>query len=242
MKGFLFFIMARIFYDENELIFSQKPDIHNFKDLTGLIFGRLTVIGFFGVVKKESKWYCKCECGRVVAPYSSNLKRLLTSSCGCLEDESRISTHTIHGHLKGKSRSRTYSTWSSMKKRCYSENDINYPNYGGRGIQVCDRWLRSFEDFLSDMGERPPLMTIDRIDNNGNYEPKNCRWATIKQQRNNRSNNRVIEIDGISNTMAQWTELLGVSDSTIANRIDVLGWDVKKALTKPVRQKTTSNA
>lgn len=123
-----------------------------------------------------------------------------------------------------------YSPWSAMIQRCLNPSCRAYPQYGGRGITVCDRWRNSFEDFLADIGPRPGMdYSIDRIDVNGNYEPGNCRWATSKTQNRNRRNNRLIEIDGNSGCSSEWAEKTGLKEATITQRIN-RGWPVEKAI------------
>ena len=163
-------------------------------DLTGQTFERLTVIKRTTSTERGyARWLCECQCGNTTIVRSVSLRNGHTRSCGCLQREwctklGRISTGVIskHGHtING--RTSTYESWRSMKTRCINQNQKNYMYYGGRGIKVCDRWIKSFENFLADMGERPDGKTLDRYpDNDGNYEPGNCRWATAKQQIANR--------------------------------------------------------
>lgn len=133
----------------------------------------------------------------------------------------------------GRSHDPIYYIWQLMLARCYSASRSNYHRYGGRGITVCARWRRSFEAFLADMGERPPGMSLDRIDNNGNYEPGNCRWATRKQQARNTRANRLITHDGKTQTAMEWCEEYGLNFRTFTNRLDRDGRTVEEAL-KPV--------
>lgn len=120
---------------------------------------------------------------------------------------------------------RTYSTWCSMKKRCRDKDNFKY---GGRGIIVCDRWNNSFLSFLEDMGERPEGLTIDRIDNNGNYCKKNCKWSTIEEQNNNTRRNKYIKYKGITKTLSQWIKHFNLKSSTVRNRFYVHKWDINK--------------
>lgn len=130
-----------------------------------------------------------------------------------------------------------HHAWLGMKQRCYNENNPKYPLYGGRGIRVCDRWLDSFEAFYEDMGDRPSdSHSLDRIDNDGNYEPDNCRWATPKQQARNRSTNHDITYRGETKTLKEWAKELGMNRITLFTRLERLGWDVEKAFTEPVRE------
>lgn len=128
-----------------------------------------------------------------------------------------------------------FRAWRQMRSRCYDSNMNGYENYGGRGISVCDRWIDSFENFLADMGRKPsPKHSLDRINNDGNYEPSNCRWASKLEQDNNRRTNRFLELNGKRMTLAQWARSLNINVVSLSSRLRK-GWSVEKALTTPIR-------
>jgi hypothetical protein len=134
----------------------------------------------------------------------------------------------------GMSESEEYSIWSGIKKRCECRTAKDYPNYGGRGIKVCERW-QTFENFFEDMGKRPSKKhSVEREDNQKDYSPENCKWATVIEQANNRRSNNVLTMNGISRTLVEWERVSGIGRSTIKNRLN-LGWTVEMALTLPVR-------
>ena len=159
------------------------------KDLTGQAFGRLTVVSFAGSVKGRTTWHCSCACGGTRTAVGSDLKNGRTMSCGCLQAQVRSSSHTRHGGRDWPE----WRVWQSMIRRCHSPKATSFSYYGGRGIAVCDRWrqgadgLHGFECFIADMGRRPSGgLTLDRINNDGNYEPGNVRWATRREQQHNK--------------------------------------------------------
>lgn len=158
---------------------------YNFKDITGKRFKRLKVFAYLGIRKRRSLWGCSCSCGKFVAVIAKYLINGDTKSCGCINKDKNPNYRHGHRKINGKP-SPTYNTWYGMKQRCSNPKNKCYKYYGARGISVCSRWLNSFENFLEDMGERPEGLTLDRIDNNGNYEPDNCRWATAIEQEANK--------------------------------------------------------
>lgn len=202
------------------------------KDISGQKFGKLTAIEFVGVdANRNAQWRFKCDCGREIVASGSRVRNGHTKSCGCLQKEraSEIIQNYNKGpsykqptrYTHGGSKTRLYDIWVHMKLRCDNSNRDNYKYYGGRGIKVCKEWredFSSFRDWALSHGYKDGL-TIDRIDSNGNYEPDNCRWATVKEQQNNKRNNRMITIDGKTKTMAQWANEKGINYKSLANRI-----------------------
>ena len=152
-------------------------------DLTGKKFDRLLVLQAENSsnVKRRFLWKCVCDCGQVTLAVGVELRSGKKRSCGCLHLDVLLETHTKHGHARSGKLSPTYVSWYSMRTRCGNPNARNFKHYGGRGISVCEHWS-SFENFLKDMGERPSGMSIDRIDVDGNYELKNCKWSTASEQ------------------------------------------------------------
>ncbi len=203
--------------------------------------GRLTVIA--QVPREKGKplvWKCLCQCGVEKEILDCSLRRTgNTNSCGCLHREfhsKRVRTHGHAGCSTGPSKrlpTKVYRTWRGMITRCTNDKYPCWKNYGGKGITVCERWL-TFENFLADMGEPPTAAhSLDRINNDGNYEPSNCRWATPKQQARNTSRNRFITFNGQSKTMAEWAEECGIGYMALRARIDYYQWPLERALTQP---------
>ena len=188
------------------------------KDMTGRRFGMLVVLGLSHIHNKTSYWLCKCDCGNIKAVSRSSLTSGDTISCGCY--------HKAHakeyGFKHGLSRNKLYSVWSGIKQRCCNKKAGNYYRYGGRGIMICDEWKNDFQCFYEwaiNNGYKDGL-TIDRIDNNGDYTPNNCRWATLIEQQNNTRRNHFITYNGITKYLTRWAKLFGVCTETLRYRVN----------------------
>lgn len=186
-------------------------------DLTGQRFGRLLVVGYSHTnASKKAVWLCRCDCGNEKLVAGCHLKSGHTVSCGCYKRELDTERPKVHG-LKG---TRLYRIWSNMKSRCYIESVPCYKDYGGRGIKVCAEWLddfKSFYDWAMVNGYNDDL-SIDRIDNDGNYEPGNCRWVTQAVQSNNRRGVIIVSHNGETHSLKRWAEITGINYSTLMSR------------------------
>lgn len=210
-----------------------------FIDLTGQKFGRLVVIEQAGKDKQgRYRWLSECDCGNKIVTNGYYLRCGDTKSCGCLNIEKTIERSTNHGHKTREKTSEIYEAWKGMIQRCTNPKNKAYHNYGGRGITVCNRWLHSFENFNEDKGKDwKPGLTIERKDNEGNYEPENVEWIPREQQQRNTRRNRLITCFGKTKCLAAWAEEYNIPYGTLLARIDRLGWSTEKALTTPVRKK-----
>lgn len=205
--------------------------------MNGKRFGRLLVTDFSHTADYHRFWNCVCDCGKIKAVREDALIHGKTVSCGCVKREmdskKMIELHTTHGL----SHTKVYNTRLRLISRCYNQNNSMYKYYGGRGIKVCDRWLdkeHGFENFLVDMGYPPSdIYQIDRIDNDGDYTPENCRWATPKENQRNTRRSKMIVHRGEPKTAAEWSEITGIDSPTIRYRLSA-GWSVEDALTIPV--------
>jgi len=190
-------------------------------DLTGQRFGRLIVISRGENTKTgQTTWVCKCDCGKNITPQAANIKNNRVRSCGCIRKEQLSARSKLTMTKHGLCKTPEYKTWGGMFTRCTNKKADSYPAYGGRGISVCERW-KSFDLFLEDMGKRPSHKhSIDRIDPNGNYEPENCRWATLRDQNYNKRNTIFVTHDGESKNIDQWAEIYGIPYKVILRRLN----------------------
>lgn len=194
--------------------------------------GRLSILDI--VIEKDNRGifrhnaWCKCDCGTLIKIAGCNLGRT-TRSCGCYARDLLSLRNKTHGL----SNSKIYHIWRGIHARCNNKNDKYYPLYGGRGIKVCKRWSK-FENLLKDMGHPPSGTSLDRIDNNGPYSPKNCRWASQKQQCRNKRNNVTITYQNQTKCLSEWSEITGFSKAIILWRFRA-GWNAEKILTQPLQ-------
>ncbi len=207
------------------------PTAKRYRVKAGERYGRLTAIKFARRERRPNRrgtrtyWEFLCDCGAVHIADTANVRGSHTRSCGCFQQERRIESNTRHGMKH----TTEYQTWRAMHQRCSNQNDVRYSCYGGRGIKVCERW-RKFENFYADMGPRPSRkLSLERDNNDGDYEPSNCRWATPKHQARNRRSNRIVTVKGKAMTLAEAVERAGASYGTVAARLN-RGWDIDRAL------------
>lgn len=203
---------------KNELTSERRLE-----DLTGQRFGRLTVIERAETTNVSTRWKCICDCGNECTVIAQNLKRGHTISCGCYREEVRPLQQFKHGYRHTK----IYGVYCGMKDRCYNPNNPRYKDWGGRGITICDEWLKNpqaFCEWAYSNGYKEDAAygecTIDRIDTNGNYEPSNCRWITNEEQQRNKRNSIKMEYNGETHTMREWAEILNIpyNKITMAHR------------------------
>lgn len=184
-------------------------------------------------------WLFRCDCGSEIIRSIGQVRCGNTKSCGCLNRDRIVERNTKHGGTqRGKARHPLYNLWAGMKARCSDPNHIAFKNYGAKGIKVCERWL-DFQNFVEGMGPRPSGTSIDRIKTDGDYEPENCRWATRREQQENTSRNRYLEVHGERLTVSQWARKLGV-DQRILNRRRALGWSDQDVILKPIGERHAS--
>lgn len=191
-------------------------------DITGKKYTRLTVLELSHRDKKgRIFWICRCDCGNIKTVHSWHLRRGGTKSCGCLKRDFLINNPPglTHGESRTGKMKTEYWRWFSIKARCYNPHNRSYPAYGGRGIKICDRWMNDYSAFLSDMGRCPKGYILDRIDVNGNYEPNNCRWISLRDsQANMRPRGIQVCIDGRTQCILEWARELKIPYGTALRR------------------------
>ena len=219
----------------------------------GATFGRLTLLRTVVRATPDTVddreplfWECACACGATVVRRWKYIRTGETTSCGCVHAAQMSafgSRGKTHGRTARRARPALYVIWGSLKKRCLCPTSRDYKDYGGRGIKVCERWLHSFADFEADMGPRPSLAhSIDRYPNkDGDYEPGNCRWATLTEQGRNKRNNHMVTIDNETLCFSEWAERFGISADVAWTRVS-RGWSERAALTTPLRQRPRRRA
>lgn len=194
----------------------RRNKIHwRFQDLAGTKFGKLTAVSR-DKSRRGTFWTCLCDCGNTTTVAAGNLKSGAQISCGCVHRQLAGARQFRHGMVG----SREYQAWTHAKKRCTNPRDGAYRNYGGRGITMCRKWTESFQAFYEDMGPCPEGLTLDRIDNEGHYEPGNCRWTNRVVQNNNTRNTVLITYEGVTRSMSEWAELKGISKSALRYRYE----------------------
>lgn len=202
-----------------------------FKDLSGRKFNRITVLKRVENRGKNPRYLCLCSCGNYKVIRGDAILCGETKSCGCYSKEKLFIRNLKHGLIEIPE----YHVWLGMKQRCFNVKTEQYKNYGARGITVCKRWLDSFDNFINDMGRKPTSKhTLERIDVNGNYTYFNCKWATMKEQSNNKTNNRILEYKGVQKTLMQWMSELNLKYTTVLYRLNK-GWSIEDAFNKPLR-------
>lgn len=227
-----------------------------FIDISGMKFNRLLVIERVEDIissdgNKRPCWKCLCDCGNYKCVEGSNLRNGYIKSCGCLLKENKgnpnikySTKNKKHGDSTRNNHTRLYCVWQAMKSRCYNPNNKRYDKYGGRGIIVCDEWLHdykafkkwSYENGYNDQTDGLHC-SIDRIDNDKGYSPNNCRWVTMFVQANNTRRNHIIEYNGESHTLAEWSRIVGIDYKVLSSRINRYNWPIEKALKTPVKNK-----
>ena len=208
-------------------------------DLTGQRFGKLTVLekSTLNNGHTNANWRCRCDCGNEKIARAASLRSGATRSCGCLLSDGRkraaekLVGEKSHFYKHGMSKSRINGIYRKIKGRCNNPNNPAYHRYGGRGIKMCDEWANDFVVFYewAMRNGYTEQMTIDRIDNDGDYAPDNCRWVTLEVQQNNRSNNVVIEYDGQAHTLSEWADIIGMSKKSLYHRYE-RKWPIAKML------------
>lgn len=213
------------------------------KDITGEQINGWTVIKECGRNKGGGAMFlCQCVCGNYRVVEGRSIRAGTSKNCGCARKTKTVEASKRVTIKHGGRYDRLYQVWHGMKDRCNNPNSKHYARYGGRGIKLCSEWDESYEAFkkwAQEHGYNETLAkyqcTIERLDNDKGYSPENCVWANQKTQCNNRSNNHLIEFNGLSHTLSEWAEITGIKKDTLRRRLCEYGWDTERALTEPTR-------
>lgn len=211
---------------------NEEGAFENMKDLIGEKFGEWVVESYSHKTLGKHYWICRCSCGARFKVYSYSLVSGRSSMCIKCSNSGSNNGRFSHGETQ----TRLHYIWRGILASCSQTTNRQFPNYGGRGIKVCQRWRNSFTSFKEDMGPRPsPNHSVDRIDNEKGYNPKNCRWATRQEQNQNTRANHYLELNGVRLCITEWGRRTGIGRGTIAARVGHLNWSIEKALTTPLR-------
>jgi hypothetical protein len=198
-------------------------------DVTGERYGRLVGVRRVPSAGRRTKWLFRCDCSTDVVLSLETVRQGFTQSCGCLRKDVTRARSLTHGHRVDYKTTKTRKSYEHAKGRCFNPNDPKYPHYGGRGITMCEEWANGFTAFLRDMGECPPGKTLDRVDVNGHYEPRNCRWATTRQQARTRTDNVLVQHEGRQVILKDFAALMGVSYKALHARVRYRGQSAHEA-------------
>lgn len=215
-----------------------KPMGKHVRDITGQRFGNLVVQEYVGLRKGKAYWRCMCDCGNITYTMTSNLTSYASISCGCVQRKKAyeicMKRNVTHGYSK---KERLYFIWKGMRERCFNSHNKEYKNYGGRGITICDEWndYLAFRDWSLSHGYDNKL-SIDRINNDGNYCPENCRWATREIQCGNTRRNIFLTYNGETHSPKEWAKKLGIPQHVIYER-RFLGWPEEKIISEPIPER-----
>lgn len=216
--------------EKSDVVFQPKPTTRGFKDLEGMVFGRLTVLGYAGKRSGNAAWFVECECGQItiIVTYCLTSETYGTRSCGCKRNEVTAERMTKHGDSAKNGDKTLMMLRNGILSRCYNKKCKAYKNYGGRGIVVHESWINSYEafrdDILNEIGPCPEGKSIDRIDNDRGYEPGNVRWATPLEQARNKRSVKMIVIDGIGRCAAEWATFPGAAEASTIRYRRKIGW------------------
>lgn len=203
----------------------KVPSTITVEDISGNIYGYLTAVKYSESRNHRVFWECLCACGNTFIARTDSLKKGKPKSCGCIQQKGKIQEYEERGIFENTAyyegaKPKEYAVWTGIKQRCLNPDCPAYKNYGGRGIQICERWKNSFELFIEDMGHRPTAThSIERIDNHGPYSPENCKWATKKEQQRNLRTNRFVEYKGRKMLLIEFSEMVNLNFGTVKHHL-----------------------